>query len=643
MLGLHPTSAEYYPLTADSLEHKSHELSFFGGRSRRAADRPIPDRAEPLDLLRRLGYAGEEVPDLLTTDLPRAARGRSTVRSSTTSRCRRLRPIRAYAGGRNYIEWLVDAAADSITAVQAEQGFDGGKPPKALLYLLLRHALQLELPRDRRSVCSLGRCEPSDAVALRREPPFVHVDADDAASTARAATPSCSADERVTGDDRLTIGDYIARHVRTARASRAARAPRRARPAGHAADRTAGAAVRRAHRHRELPPRRVEDRPHRAGRSTSCAAARRQVPHARMELVPRRWSGGPAGGVYLGAYGWVEDLRPEGKEPHAGDARRRPRRGRRQARTPSRCMKDPTNLGLVHAPSINHAATAAVLRNAHVAHSGAMSVDLSSRRVRLALAVLEGMRDGQSLGALLGYQLERHLHDNGPLTVRALVYPLRRAYPLAANQIQATATTDGDAQESIAAMNVVDGRKLARTTSSRVRRRRLPVRQRRPAAPRRRPRRTPSPRRSRHIRDINDAVADLVVAEGVHQAVLGNYDRSAGTLEAFAKGNHPPEPERDPHAAAAARAHPPYRDPPADRRPGNPVPAIPMTPLATAEPALNRWLAGRLPAPADVVGCTSTTATAPPATTRPSRSPRTTSACTRPTCSTAPRPTPTRR
>ena len=39
VLGLHPTSVEYYPLLADSLEHKSYELSFFGGTLVRAADR----------------------------------------------------------------------------------------------------------------------------------------------------------------------------------------------------------------------------------------------------------------------------------------------------------------------------------------------------------------------------------------------------------------------------------------------------------------------------------------------------------------------------------------------------------------------------------------------------------------------------
>ena len=45
-------------------------------------------------------------------------------------------------------------------------------------------------------------------------------------------------------------------------------------------------------------------------------------------------------------------------------------------------------------------------------HSGssAFSIDLSSRRVRTALQVITGIRQGQPLGALLGYRLERTLH-----------------------------------------------------------------------------------------------------------------------------------------------------------------------------------------------------------------------------------------
>ena len=80
-------------------------------------------------------------------------------------------------------------------------------------------------------------------------------------------------------------------------------------------------------------------------------------------------------------------------------------------------MSDPANGGYVHAPSLPHATTAAILRSGYLANATAanpqsLAVNLSSDRVRTALAMLEGIRNGQSLGALLGYQFERALHDD---------------------------------------------------------------------------------------------------------------------------------------------------------------------------------------------------------------------------------------
>ena len=605
VVGLHPTSVEYYPLTADSLEHKAYELSFFGTGIVEQLVAMFP-ASEPVDLLRRLGYAGEEVPDVLTKIY--RARQRALdgpivddlPLSETT-------PIRGYAGGRNYIEWLADAAADSVAAVQAEQGFDDGKRPAALLYLLLRHAVQLSFRQTAIGLlASAGAIE--DVAVLRREPAFVHVDA---AATARSESRYAelfATAPAVTGDATLTVGDYIARNVRALESSVL---PEQL----EALDRLAGLPTARLERllaeHVDTASYRIDawrtgllgwaldllrSRPGRgpmiAGPNVAIGAAAGAAAGGDGDGA----DGGP-GGIYLGAYGWIEDLRPEGKTlapvtlppDLAADIDK-------HATVP--LTKDPTSLGLVHAPSINHAATAAVLRNAHVAHEGQMSVNLTSRRVRTALAVLEGMRGGQSLGALLGYQLERHLHDNGPLTVRALVYPLRLEYPLVANQIQSTATTDGAAQESIAAMNVVDGRKLLQHVESSgadiypFGNPRLP---RRPA-----PEEDAVTAAVRHIRDVNDAVADLVLAEGVHQAVLGNYDRSAGTLDAFAKGAYPPETDvvRTPRTGTGLTLRTVLHLPASG--PANPLPGLTMTPLASAEPAVNRWLAARLPIPASV-------------------------------------------
>ena len=105
-----------------------------------------------------------------------------------------------------------------------------------------------------------------------------------------------------------------------------------------------------------------------------------------------------------------------------------------------------------------------------------------------------------------------------------------------------------------------------------------------------------------HIRDVNDAVADLVLAEGVHQAVLGNYDRSAGILDAFGKGGFPPEVDvvRTPRTGTALTLRVAIHfDPDA---PVNPLAPTALSPLASAEPGLNAWLAERMPDPTDV-GC----------------------------------------
>ena len=46
------------------------------------------------------------------------------------------------------------------------------------------------------------------------------------------------------------------------------------------------------------------------------------------------------------------------------------------------------------------------------------------------------MRNGQSIGALLGYQFERGLHDSyGLAEVDKFIYPLRKAFPLVADSL----------------------------------------------------------------------------------------------------------------------------------------------------------------------------------------------------------------
>ena len=116
-------------------------------------------------------------------------------------------------------------------------------------------------------------------------------------------------------------------------------------------------------------------------------------------------------GAVVGGYGWLEDVRPR---PAATAAPITPDE-------PAPLAVDPTSAGFVHAPSLNQAATAALLRSGYVGATpttgapatNAFAVDLSSRRVRLAEWILDGVRAGQELAALLGQRFERGLHDRG--------------------------------------------------------------------------------------------------------------------------------------------------------------------------------------------------------------------------------------
>ena len=116
------------------------------------------------------------------------------------------------------------------------------------------------------------------------------------------------------------------------------------------------------------------------------------------------------------------------------------------------------NQGFLHAPSLGHAATAAVLRSAHAAHGDgeAFAVTLESARVRRGLALLDGVRQGQSLAALLGYMLERGLFERGAQTAIA---KLRDAAPLRTSALPPPA---GSSFETIAPRDVVDGLGVAR-------------------------------------------------------------------------------------------------------------------------------------------------------------------------------------
>lgn len=233
-------------------------------------------------------------------------------------------------------------------------------------------------------------------------------------------------------------------------------------------------------------------------------------------------------GAHLGAYGWVENL-----------VRRAAAPGNPVEVSPGVFAQQQSgNGGYVHAPSVTHASSAAVLRNAYLSRSGPgqeqFAVDLSSARVRTGRFVLDAVREGQALGAVLGYQVERGLHDRQQDTA---IDALRRVFPLVAGKSN-DPVDSGESQEQIAARNVVDGL-LLRTAS---REGNLTASLLGMAAN--------SPAWAAVAAEVAtldatvDSVADLLLAESVYQLIKGSPGNAAATLDAMAQGMvRPPDPE----------------------------------------------------------------------------------------------------
>lgn len=324
-------------------------------------------------------------------------------------------------------------------------------------------------------------------------------------------------------------------------------------------------------------------------------------------------------GIHLGAYGWLLDLRPkantlEEKRLNSEDSQFFKPKG-------DAIYTDSSNLGYIHAPSIDQASTAAILRNAFDSNkeedkSNPFNLNLSSERVRIANDFLEGIRNGQSLSALLGYQFEKGLHDRyrtSSVETDKFIYPLRMKFPLVANSLKSTETSDEDLNEAnitnnnqtgieaIEANNVIDGLKLIQhVQENSVKSYPFGLSD------------LPSAssaevevitKEVNRLIDIQDAISDLLITEEVFQTVKGNFDRAAAVADVFSKGGYPPEMEsiNTPRTGNTLNHKMAIHLDAEASSMVSPNSVAKMTPRATAEPSVNKWLSSILPAPNKVL------------------------------------------
>jgi hypothetical protein len=584
ILGLHPASVEFHYRYAQSLEHLYNHINFLGlgnvwfqALLRAALDRPAEE------LLRRLGHSGAERPAVLGKYFL-GGQGRLRGPLVDDRPLSETEPVRAWtADQRSYLRWLIDAAG-SLETLRLQPGFLEDRPPATLLYLLLRHALILGYADAGRFLHRTAGFDETVVSALKREPAFVHVDTGAQVSESRWA-PLYKVEPAITVGGTATVAEHIGSILHTA--SETASLREQVEAIGLLEDASTARLERALVEH------------------VDCCTYRFDawlMGLVGLQLETMRAAGGEGHengrharrGAYLGAYGWLEDVRRKPRELTPVEL---PADLVEAFGGPDRppLMRDSANGGYIHAPSLNHAVTAAVLRSGYLSNASpgapdAMAVNLSSERVRRALGVLEGIRNGQSMASLLGYRLERGLHDRHAVAeVDRFVFALRKAFPLRADRLSQTATPPGVAIEAIEARNVVDGLRLVEHVK-RTGARAYPFGiSSLPGASN--AQRGAIDAEVDALLDVHDAIADLALAEGVHQAVQGNFDRAGGTLAAYTTGSHPPEPEvvRTP-ATGVTLTHRVGLH----LRQGLPAPAG-ATPRAVAEPAVNDWLEDVLP------------------------------------------------
>ena len=222
-------------------------------------------------------------------------------------------------------------------------------------------------------------------------------------------------------------------------------------------------------------------------------------------------------GCRIGSYGWVESLTAPETIPDFDEVRER------------------ASDTYVLAPSLHHAASAAVLRSGFDAHTdeGAFAVNLTSGRARRARWIVDGVRSGQTIGALLGYWFERGLHD---ARQDHRIAPLRQHFPLpiVAGQQEEAA---GQSFEFISARNVADGLALYRATMGTND---VPLTDAAKALVAELKRDAIVGPLFGGLQDLVDSVGDLVLAESVHHLVGGNPLRAGLAADTLGRGESLP-------------------------------------------------------------------------------------------------------
>ena len=290
-------------------------------------------------------------------------------------------------------------------------------------------------------------------------------------------------------------------------------------------------------------------------------------------------------GIYIGAYGWVENIQPETKVPVAVDTLSEKIKPANNIAP----VKLKENAGFSHVPSLNHATAMGLLLAGYKNHASkadpdTFAINLSSERTRKALDILSGVSNGLSIEVLLGYEFERAMHDftsSGLGNLNQYIYDFRNKYAI--DNISIPQQGAPEAQETINTYPVVNGLKIVKAPVSEIN------------AIVTDPNLADDVLNIKNkLADLLDACNDVLLAESAYQLTQGNQDRTSSVLNAALLADTPPEIQvtDTPRSSLLTYTHriSLHFNTGALVKPVNGWPQA-ASPRAAFEPGMNQWLA----------------------------------------------------
>ena len=490
ILSLHPSSVSFYQRYVEQAETKTNAVNATNEQVKLDSDWVEAQLIQPIGITQNAAAYGFNILDrpVIFSAIFQTPQNKLTgtwVEAAEQSYGLKVPESFSETVGlrKNYIDWIL---ANSLHDITNGIGFDGDKG--ALLYLLLQYACQLKYTTSGMYLKASALGKSVDEIIYQyRENQVI------ASLSNSSMSLLYQPEQKITGSRTQSVYDFI--HVSVKQNTGSSEGIVKLQNYNtylQALAKLPTAALQRAMAgHFDVCSHRLD--------AWVSGAINSHLRRHRKQNNTDEWSKG----IYMGAYGYLENVKQSSKSTY----------------------------GYMLAPSLNHAATGAILKNAQISYAGntenPYNINLSSTRVKWAVHIIECMRNGQELPEILGYRFERSLHEQ---QLDKYIKELRDAYPLVAS----ITTASSAAEETVSPRNVVHGLRLitAFENSSTVYSKLPGITN---------AEKTKVLKAVDDIQNCLDAVKDILMAEGVYQTVSANFDRGAAALDAVHKATHIPD------------------------------------------------------------------------------------------------------